>query len=257
MSSASTPARNARSSRPAPRPGAALTGADVFPWITLKPRTHLTSGNSTEVADGVEIIARSGSTSHCCVSIVTEDFPVMTYFSLAQEAAQQPSGGLHGVSLATFKDAEHIVRLAVASAIVLVIFLLVRAHFIPKSFGQYGHYRGGALAELSAKPIHYAGHQACEQCHPDVLDVKKMGKHAGVNCEGCHGPLATHADDPGSVTPVLPDTKVLCARCHEGNLAKPKSFPQVVTAEHSGGEACKTCHQPHSPLLAPGEKTKS
>lgn len=152
------------------------------------------------------------------------------------------------------KDAEHLVRLAAAFAIVLVGFLLVRAHFVPKSFGQYGHYRGDALAELSSKPISFAGHQSCEECHADVLEVKRAGKHAGVNCEACHGPLATHAADPASVVPQLPDTAVLCARCHEENIAKPKSFPQVASKEHSGGVLCKSCHVPHSPMLQPGEK---
>ena len=153
-----------------------------------------------------------------------------------------------------FKDAEHLVRLAVAVVLVGSVLLLVRAHFIPKSFGQYGHYRGDALAEAADKPIQHAGHQACEACHSDVLDVKKLGKHAGVNCESCHGPLARHAEDPGSVVPQLPDTAVICARCHEANLAKPRNFPQVVSAEHSGGVVCKTCHQPHSPLQPPAEK---
>ena len=54
---------------------------------------------------------------------------------------------------------------------------------------------------------------------------------------------------PSSVVPQLPDTAVLCARCHEANQAKPKSFPQVVTAEHSGGMACNTCHKPHAPKI--------
>jgi len=152
------------------------------------------------------------------------------------------------------KDAEHLVRLGAAFAIVLVGFLLVRAHLVPKSFGQYGHYRGDALAELSSKPISFAGHQSCEECHADVLEVKRAGKHAGVNCEACHGPLATHAADPASVVPQLPDTAVLCARCHEENIAKPKSFPQVASKEHSGGVLCKSCHVPHSPLLQPAEK---
>jgi uncharacterized CHY-type Zn-finger protein len=158
------------------------------------------------------------------------------------------------VHVSKFKDAEHLVRLAVACGIVFVLFLVARAYFIPKSFGQYGHYRGNALAEQSSKPFVYAGHQVCEDCHSDVLAVKKAGKHAGVNCEACHGPLAKHAEAPGSVTPQLPDTAVLCARCHEENIAKPRTFPQVAIAQHSGGALCKSCHQPHSPLAQPGGK---
>ena len=77
---------------------------------------------------------------------------------------------------------------------------------IPRTFGQYGHYRAAAITEISQRPLHYAGHDACETCHSDVLDVKKAGKHAHVNCEACHGPQAKHADDPGSVTPAKIDT---------------------------------------------------
>ncbi len=120
---------------------------------------------------------------------------------------------------------------------------------VPRSFGQYGHYRGNAIKETAALPISYAGHQVCESCHTDVLEVKSKGVHKRVACESCHGPLANHADDPASVQPAKLDTAVLCVRCHEANLAKPKNFPQVVSAEHSGGAPCDTCHQPHSPAI--------
>ena len=58
-------------------------------------------------------------------------------------------------------------------------------------------------------------------------DVKSKGVHKGVACESCHGPLAEHANDPASVTPAKLDTVVLCPRCHQANIAKPKNFPQV------------------------------
>jgi tetrathionate reductase subunit B len=61
--------------------------------------------------------------------------------------------------------------------------------------------------------------------------------------------LAAHADDPMTVTPVKPDTAVLCARCHTASAAKPVSFPQVDPADHSGGVPCETCHNPHSPII--------
>jgi uncharacterized CHY-type Zn-finger protein len=97
--------------------------------------------------------------------------------------------------------------------------------------------------------VKFAGHQACETCHTDVLDVKSKGKHAHVNCEACHGPLAKHADDPASVTPIKQDTAVLCARCHTASAAKPRNFPQVDPADHSNGVPCETCHQPHNPAI--------
>jgi hypothetical protein len=147
-----------------------------------------------------------------------------------------------------FKDIEHLVRLAAVMLIVLAAFVIVRTAIVPKSFGQYGHFRGAAIAEIAAKPIVHAGHQTCETCHTDITDKKKSGKHVVVACEACHGALANHADDP-SIRPAQLDTALLCARCHEANSAKPKWFPQVVTADHSGGLACDTCHQPHTPKI--------
>jgi hypothetical protein len=148
-----------------------------------------------------------------------------------------------------FKDAEHLFRLAAVFILGSLVFVGARAVLVPKSFGQYGHYRGDAISEIASRQVHFAGHQACEDCHTDVLDKKKTGKHVHVNCEACHGPLAKHADDPSSVKPDKLDTAVLCVRCHEANTAKPKAFPQVASSDHSGGLPCDTCHQPHSPAI--------
>jgi nitrate/TMAO reductase-like tetraheme cytochrome c subunit len=60
--------------------------------------------------------------------------------------------------------------------------------------------------------------------------------------------LAAHANDP-SIKPKLPEVADLCRRCHEKDAAKPGWFPQVATAEHSGGMKCTDCHQPHNPHL--------
>jgi Cytochrome c554 and c-prime len=150
-----------------------------------------------------------------------------------------------------FKDAGHLFRLAAVFVVGTLAFLGMRVFLVPKSFGQYGHYRGDAMAEIAARPLNFAGHQVCEGCHSEVLEKKKGGRHARVSCETCHGPLAKHADDP-SVQPAKLDTAVLCVRCHEENAAKPKSFPQVASADHSTGVACDTCHQPHSPAITAG-----
>jgi hypothetical protein len=154
--------------------------------------------------------------------------------------------------MSVFKDAGHLLRFAGFFVLAFVVFLVVRHFIVPKSFGEYGHYRGAAMGEIAAHPVHFAGHQACEACHTDVLDVKKNGKHAHVNCEACHGPLAKHADDPASVTPPKLDTAVLCVRCHSASAARPKGFPQVVAAEHYNGLPCETCHNPHSPAMDAG-----
>jgi len=162
--------------------------------------------------------------------------------------------GQGNLSVIKLKDAEHLLRLAAVFIAGLAVFLVLRAVLVPHSFGQYGHYRGDALAEVAAHPVRFAGQKVCEDCHGDIVATKSSGKHAGVHCEACHGPQAAHAENPVDIKPQLPDTAVLCARCHEANVAKPAGFPQVDTRDHSGGQTCKTCHQPHSPLLMPGEK---
>ena len=180
--------------------------------------------------------------------------------------------------MSIFKDAGHLFRFAGLFVLAFLVFLVVRHYVVPKSFGQYGHYRGAAIGEIAQHPAKFAGHEACETCHTDEAAKKKAGKHAHVNCEACHGAiferlpvaeqprpnlfqraialivrpmppdplLLRHAEDP-SVKPVLPDTAVLCARCHTASAAMPKGFPQVVPAEHSNGMPCETCHNPHSP----------
>ncbi len=147
------------------------------------------------------------------------------------------------------KESEHLVRLALVLAVGLLAFALVRRAVVPAEFGKYGHYRPGTLKDVRARPISFAGHATCEACHDEVAQKKNQTKHAGVACEACHGALAKHADDPTALKPQKPDPAVLCARCHEADSAKPKSFPQVVTKEHSQSASCGACHDPHSPKL--------
>ena len=82
-----------------------------------------------------------------------------------------------------FKDTEHLVRAAGVFLVGLTLFLCLRAWFVPKSFGEYGHYRADAITEIAALPIVHAGHEVCETCHTDEAEIKKAGKHAGVNRE--------------------------------------------------------------------------
>lgn len=145
------------------------------------------------------------------------------------------------------KDAAHLFRFAALFVVAFLLFWAIRGRVVPPTFGKYGHYRAAAIDEIAARPIQFAGHEACEACHTDKADTKKAGKHAHVNCEACHGPQSRHAADPGDVTPAKLDTSTLCVRCHAASAARPKTFPQVVAAEHSNGMACDACHNPHSP----------
>jgi hypothetical protein len=148
-----------------------------------------------------------------------------------------------------FRDSGHLIRPAAVILVALALFVALRGAVIPKEFGKYGHYRPGALDLVKSRPLTYAGQEQCAACHDDKAKVRAEGKHAHVACEACHGPLSKHADDPGSVIPKLPDVATLCVRCHEKDAAKPAKFPQVSSAEHSGGMVCNTCHKPHNPKL--------
>ena len=148
-----------------------------------------------------------------------------------------------------FRDSGHLIRPAAVILLGLVLFMVVRRAVIPKDFGRYGHYRPGALELVRGHAIAYAGQQQCVLCHEDEGKVRAQGKHAHVSCETCHGPLAKHAEDPAALKPQLPVVATLCVRCHEKDTTKPRTFPQVISAEHSGGMACNDCHKPHNPHL--------
>ncbi len=151
-----------------------------------------------------------------------------------------------------FKDAGHLFRFAGIFVVLFLIFLAVRGFVVPKTFGEYGHYRAAAIGEIAALPLHFAGHQACAECHADIVATKAAGMHAHVSCEACHGALENHVENPAAVVPVKLNTATLCVRCHEASAARPQGFPQVVAAEHANGVACETCHNPHSPAIGSG-----
>jgi cytochrome c553 len=147
------------------------------------------------------------------------------------------------------REAGHLFRLVGLLVAGVAIFVVVRGMVVPTGFGQYGHYRPGALQDVAARPIAYAGQADCALCHEEVANSRVGSRHEKVHCEACHGPLARHVDSPSDLKPKRPEMTALCVRCHEADAAKPKGFPQVVTKEHSGGEGCGTCHKPHHPKI--------
>jgi hypothetical protein len=149
-----------------------------------------------------------------------------------------------------FKDKEHLLRVAGIFAAALVLFLMLQLIFVPKDFGLYGHYRPGALDDIRARPVAFAGRETCEACHSEEAATKSKGKHAAVACEACHGALARHAeaDDPEKAKPARP-TAELCLVCHAANVAKPASFPQIKPKDHAEPGACLQCHKAHDPKL--------
>lgn len=146
-----------------------------------------------------------------------------------------------------WRDYEHLLRMAGLFAVGTAVFLIAQAVLVPADFGQVGHYRTGALKANASRTPAFAGQAACFDCHPDVVEARAANQHKNVRCEACHGPLATHATE--GVKAVRPDAAALCVKCHSANSARPASFPQVVPADHAGGEVCTTCHSAHAPRI--------
>ena len=148
------------------------------------------------------------------------------------------------------KDTEHLARVAALFLAGLALFVVARALLVPKDFHELGHFRTGALADNMARPMAFAGRESCAACHPDVVDARQGSRHAAIACEACHGALAIHADDPGSLKPARPDARTLCLVCHREDVASPRTFKQVSPQKHMGGKACISCHKPHHPEMA-------
>ncbi|GEJ56855.1 cytochrome C [Anaeromyxobacter diazotrophicus] len=153
------------------------------------------------------------------------------------------------------EHARHVFRVALVLGAVLAAVLVTRGFLVPKSYGMYGPYRYDNVVEQMnlRAPVH-RGPAACGECHDEQSKKRAAGSHKGVSCEICHGPLALHVKDDGSVEPPPVDRSYgLCARCHRKIEGRPASFPQVVLEQHvSGpveGQVCLGCHDPHSPKL--------
>jgi hypothetical protein len=142
---------------------------------------------------------------------------------------------------------DQVIRLAILFAVAIAGLLVLRQSFVPATFGQLGHYRAAALDSAAARPIRFAGLQACAECHGDVAAFKARSYHRGLSCEVCHGAANDHATDPGSRTPVAAKDRETCLHCHGYQSSRPTGFPQVLERVHNPMQACVACHNPHDP----------
>jgi hypothetical protein len=139
-------------------------------------------------------------------------------------------------------------RLAIAFSVFIILFLVLRKFLVPVSFGQYGHYRGDSLLDNALPEIHYAGQQACLECHQDIEDIKAKDVHNRIHCETCHGPGQKHLVSGEAADIFKPDSREFCGSCHEKNAAKKQTtIVQVLLSEHNTGKKCIECHNPHQP----------
>ena len=139
-------------------------------------------------------------------------------------------------------------RLAIAFAVFISLFLVMRHFLVPATFGQYGHYRGASLEDNAKPEIHYSGQQACIECHQDIQDLKVQGPHNGVHCEICHGPGQKHVLSGEAKDILKPSGREFCGSCHAKNAAIHKgAIKQVDMNKNNVGKNCTECHNPHQP----------
>ena len=116
---------------------------------------------------------------------------------------------------------QQVTRLLVLFALFGIALLAARHYLVPATFGQMGHYRAAAIPQNAARPVKYAGREACADCHQDVIELHSSGRHQFVGCETCHGPGEKYATEE-----VMKDkqkaislglrmpTKEVCLNCH-------------------------------------------
>ena len=146
-----------------------------------------------------------------------------------------------------WKLPDQVVRLLIAFAIIGIGFAVARQRFVPKTFGELGHYSAAAIDTAAARQIHYAGLQACVECHDDVGAIKAKSFHRNLTCEVCHGAAADHAEDPGVRFPAIPRSRQACLYCHDYLSSRPTGFPQIIERSHNPLKPCMSCHNPHDP----------
>jgi hypothetical protein len=139
-------------------------------------------------------------------------------------------------------------RLALAFAIFISLFLVLRHYLVPDTFGEYGHYRGASLLDNALPEIHYAGQKACLDCHQDIEDLKAQDVHIDIHCETCHGPGQKHVISADAADILKPTGREFCGKCHALNAAKQKNAVfQIDLLKHNTGKNCIECHNPHQP----------
>lgn len=142
----------------------------------------------------------------------------------------------------------HIRRLILVFIVFIAIFLGIRNWLIPESFGEKGHYRANSLIENASIEIHYAGQNACFDCHQDIEDAKVLDLHETVRCEVCHGPGQNHVNSGEASDISKPNSREFCGSCHVKNPARSLDvIRQIDLEEHNVGQNCTECHNPHQP----------
>ncbi len=146
------------------------------------------------------------------------------------------------------KVPEQIGRLALVVGILVGGVLAARFVVIPRRLVDARIPQAAAVQREAVRPVKLAGSAACKDCHEDVVAKKQKGYHKGLACEGCHGPAAKHAEDPGETKPSAPRDRKFCPVCHSYDASRPTGFPQINPTAHNPLKPCIACHDAHDPV---------
>ncbi len=140
-----------------------------------------------------------------------------------------------------------VIRVGIVLLVIITVFFLVRQTFIPKSFGEYGYYRGDNVGEWAAMEVNYApGNVSCSECHQKILTWMAGQKHRALDCQACHGPALKHAKASKPEEIKVQSTGDVCGACHNRIAGRPgKGVAAVDANDHSGGVECVRCHDAH------------
>ncbi len=143
---------------------------------------------------------------------------------------------------------KHIIRLITLIVAVLVVSAIAKPLLTVDSFYRFGHYRANSVSEIAAQEPVYQTPRYCQGCHSARHAQWSAGSHKTVICEVCHGAAQGHPQN--GKLPIPSDTVKLCTQCHEAMPGRPRTQPQIQVAQHSGGQQCTVCHNPHSPKIS-------
>jgi cytochrome c553 len=142
---------------------------------------------------------------------------------------------------------KHIIRLIVLILAFGTAALIAKWYFTAESFYRYGHYRADSVPEIAAQAVAYQTPRYCQPCHSERHAQWSANSHKSVICEVCHGAAQGHPQN--GKLPIPTDTRKLCTLCHEAMPGRPRTQPQIDLAQHSGGQQCVVCHNPHAPKI--------
>ena len=143
---------------------------------------------------------------------------------------------------------KHIVRLIILIVAFGIVALIAKSYFTVESFYKYGHYRADSVREIAAQEPAFQTPRYCQACHSERVAQWSANNHKTVICEVCHGAAQGHPQN--GKLPIPKDTRKLCTLCHEAMPGRPRTQPQIDLAQHSGGQQCIVCHNPHAPKIA-------